>query len=340
MLYTKSYGAYDENNDYYYDSNNNEFDPSNKKLDVIHSKISNDFRGKQTLSLGLNGYPEKSPRRDDISKRLEKSEKFQAYQAQMQADEQRSIQESRRPYIRNIEPMDDQKFTIGKYLDADEIKKKKMTIQQQYREQLEADRYAQPLNSDRRSLNRRSQSPYDDAGGGFLNIGNREATDRTNQLDRKVATIKMQQQYDNNLGRNSNYQPPSSQRNNEPRSNEDGYSFQIGQTVEREKQRKAEMRIKYAEQLRADQGDRSNGYSERPPKNYSQYHDHIVEEEYVNNSGWTGLNVGGSAIGNTNSQAQLHLKSSKQAEYKRLLDEQLQLAKELQLLEESKYRGL
>lgn len=95
------------------------------------------------------------------------------------------------------------------------------------------------------------------------------------------------------------------------RSTELDSSFAIGGDDEKKKAQKAEANRIYLEKLNKDLGDRS---STRKVNS---------EAEYVNRTGWSGLNIGGVSTGNTKSSVALRTQKEKQNAYKQALDSQV-----------------
>lgn len=106
------------------------------------------------------------------------------------------------------------------------------------------------------------------------------------------------------------------------------YRF-IGGSPEAAKGRKKAMQEQYLAQLLQDNGPPSQG---RP---VHQYPDPM--SEYVNRSGWTGLNIGGHSMDEAHQGASKNEKFMKQAAYKRLLDQQRMQADDLVRMDQMKY---
>jgi hypothetical protein len=87
--------------------------------------------------------------------------------------------------------------------------------------------------------------------------------------------------------------------------------FAIGGDDAVKKVQKAEASRIYMHKLNQDLGDRS------ATRKVSS------DQEYVNRTGWSGLNIGGSSSGNTNSTAALRTQKEKQHAYKQSLDAQM-----------------
>ena len=91
--------------------------------------------------------------------------------------------------------------------------------------------------------------------------------------------------------------------------------FTIGDDV-RQKEKKDKANREYLEALNRDLGDRKAKVREKK------------DIEYVNVTGWSGLNIGGCSTGDTNSSANLRTQVEKREKYKSLLDTQMSDAAE------------
>lgn len=140
------------------------------------------------------------------------------------------------------------------------------------------------------------------------------------------------------------------------------YRF-IGASTENAKDRKKAMQEQYLAQLLQDNGG--------PPQQYHNHNHHQQQQqqqkyqqeqyqqqqqqyqqgrsshpspdsraEYVNRSGWTGLNIGGHSMDEANQGASKNEKFLKQAAYKRLLDQQRLQAEDLVRMDKMKYGKL
>lgn len=147
------------------------------------------------MSLGVSSHAVPAPRDAERAKLMEKNEKFAKYRAQMENDQRRVIEETRKPFVRkNYDDEPVEKFAIGKYTDAESSRRDKREAQQSYLRQLQADQMRKPVEEvERKSTmnSARSNPPTyrSNDGGGGLNIGRDEEYEK---IAKRRAAIEVQ----------------------------------------------------------------------------------------------------------------------------------------------------
>lgn len=306
------------------------------------------LRNKKIVSLGLNSYsPEhspRSPRRDEeASERSERNDRIAKYQAQLQEDQNRSLESSRKPYVRNIE--DDSSYTglmIGNQMNENSVRQKKLEEQRAYREQLMQDRGNKPMNIGRKPVQRTIGNGASGEPEGYFAIGKnnyvdpeakrsavaqmqaRKKADFQYQMEQEKAAFYAKQQQ---IGRRRE------ERDDQIQQIENGH-FHIGEDSEEIKRHRKELQAQHAAQLDRD-------YGRTAQDNYPQMRSSRVSEEmFVNRTGHTGLDIGGASSGNTRSKANLAVKQQQQDRYRQQLDAQMKIQEERKRQEKLDYRGL
>lgn len=248
-------------------------------------------------------------------------------------DQSVPIEQTRKKFIRKWE-LDDYKpkgeFTIGKRDDEETLRRQKVQNQAAYQEQLKRDQELKPTDTTRKVFLRKPNSPEQVHSNALLDLGrsSQEESDR-----RRLAQLILQTNREDVLSKINEksllLSPPDRKKRNDGfyvRSDEQSkfeqapYNY-IGSS-EASKDKKKAMQEQYLTQLLADTG---------PPKQP------IIRNnpaEYVNVSGWTGLNIGGTFADEGTVQSE---KALKQAAYKRMLDKQVFQHQELVRRDADKY---
>ena len=144
----------------------------------------------KVVSLGISSRVNPSPRDADFAKYSEKQDKFAKYRSQMEDDQRRVIEESRKPFVRKTyddEPVE--QFAIGKYNDPNSVKREKRESQLAYMRQLQADQQGKPLEVTRKTNTARFNPPPSNNNTGFLDIGRDEEYDK---IAKRRAAIEVQ----------------------------------------------------------------------------------------------------------------------------------------------------
>lgn len=248
-------------------------------------------------------------------------------------DQSIPIEQTRKKFIRKCD-LDDYmpkgEFTIGKRDDDETIRRQKVQNQAAYQEQLKRDQELKPADTSRRVFIRKPNSPEQVHSNALLDLGrsSQEESDR-----RRLAQLILQSNREDVLSKINEksllLSPPDRKKRNDGfyvRSDEQSkfeqapYHF-IGSS-EASKDKKKAMQEQYLTQLLADTG---------PPKQ-PIIRNHPAE--YVNVSGWTGLNIGATFADEGAVQSE---KALKQAAYKRMLDKQVFQQEELVRRDANKY---
>ena len=248
-------------------------------------------------------------------------------------DQSVPIEQTRKKFIRKCE-LDDYKpkgeFTIGKRDDDETIRRQKVQNQAAYQEQLKRDQELKPTDATRRIFIRKPNSPEQVHSNALLDLGrsSQEESDR-----RRLAQLILQSNREDVLSKINEksllLSPPDRKKRNDGfyvRSDEQTKFEQapyhyIGSS-EASKDKKKAMQEQYLTQLLADTGPLKQPIIRNNPA------------EYVNVSGWTGLNIGGTFADEGAVQSD---KALKQAAYKRMLDKQVFQHEELVRRDADKY---
>ena len=245
-------------------------------------------------------------------------------------DQSLPIEQTRKKFIRKTE-LDEYKptgeFAIGRQDDQESLRRQKVQNQMSYQEQLKNDQQLKPVDTSRRVLIRKPHTPEQIHPNALLDLGrsSQEESDR-----RRIAQMVLQSNRDDVLSKMNEksmlLSPPDRKKRHEGfhvRSDEqtkfEQATYHYIGSSEASKDKKRAMQEQYLSQLLADTG---------PPKQP------IVRDnpaEFVNVSGWTGLNIGGS------SGEEASDKARKQAAYKRMLDQQVFQYDELVRRDADKY---
>jgi len=248
-------------------------------------------------------------------------------------DQSAPIEQTRKKFIRKSD-LDDYKpkgeFTIGNRDDVETLRRQKVQGQAFYQEQLKRDQEMKPVDATRRALLRKPSTPEEVHPNALLDLGrsSQEESER-----RRLAQLILQSNREDVLSKINEksmlLSPPDRKkrhdgyhvRSDEQTKFEQAPYHYIGSS-ETSKDKKKAMQEQYLTQLLTDTG---------PPKQP------IIRNnpaEYVNVSGWTGLNIGGTFADESAVQSD---KALKQAAYKRMLDQQVFQYDELVRRDADKY---
>lgn len=279
-----------------------------------------------------------SPR---TSPRVDKA-RLNAYAQKLEADRSAAIEQTRKKFVRNIdEDYVEGKMgglAIGTQMDKETMQRTKREKQAAYQQQLENDLRSRPIAADRKVFERRAASPQNQSGNLMDRIGDRtdgsgmsETEHRRREAQRILAANR-----DDVLARLNEGTSPEAQRvrhasmhnrsDEVAKFEEAPYRYIGGGNDSNNKDRKKAMQQQYLAQLLADNGPPAQGRSVRRE-----------EPEYANRTGWTGLNIGGHSLDESNHSAASTEKHLKQAAYKRLLDQQKLQAEDLARMDAERY---
>jgi len=309
------------------------------------SNIKQDKINKQKMmSTVLKNYSNGLSPRSSYGQKTGKNEKFLAFQAQMAEDQERAIEESRRPYVRKLDPNDHKysgSFKIGNHLDEDVSRVEKLAIQKQYRQQLQDDSRLKSTDTGRKPNARittdlEPTSSYESRESNFSSSfqdARRRDQERLSEVD--YYEKQRNQPYNN---------AAQSKGSRESSSFENSGTFNIGEAKEQTIQKKIAMRQLYLDQLQSDSTQRStnNNYDDRE-KDRSYLNTQRSNDSYEKSSPrkiqWAGtLIIGDPALGD--SKEMMEKKLRKQAEYRLMLDQQRLSSQEHARQELLNYRGL
>lgn len=280
------------------------------------------------LSVGMQSYqPKPSPRRTNPEKAGGDRNRQLEYRAQLDADKEfgdKREHQSRKVFVRKeVDNDGGTGFTIGSQMTQQEQADSRRRTQDTYRAKLKEDMMIKTMiKSDedpqpRRSIVRRTTSDDYDSSTGF-NIG----TDESAMLEKKrtqarqiMELSRMDALQKEIMMKDTEVRVARVRRTSMPADNDGSqYTFAIGADPAAAKYHEKESRKVYMAQLDAD-----TGKFRKPEKNYGR--GGSGGKEYVDYTGLTGFNIGGSE--QTNPQQ----KQWRQAQYRELLDQQRQDAR-------------
>lgn len=285
---------------------------------------------KKIISVGLQ-HTQKSPPRRQPTNVFDYEDEAQNSQQYWQDE---PIVQSRKPFVRKIE--DTEKITglvIGKQFSREELVLQKAEAQRQYRSQLQRDMAGKSDTSPTTAMkivSRKQYSPPANEGGLFFGANDEEMTDKKRaqakkfyELNARDLAAKASQKIDPS---EPGFQSLKNHRRAATKASSESHDrqqplFTIGTDPDLVRQRKVEAQRSYLAQLDAD--------CDRQPIVQSRRSRDPSPQFYVNTHGFTGLDIGGVASETTQSQREIVVKQSKQESYRRALDQQRELTKQL-----------
>jgi hypothetical protein len=293
----------------------------NKRSQIVFGLSDDDLRSltsattinRKSIALGMDTSlrnEKKLSRNVDIDSQVE-------YKGQLDADKDCSIIATRKPYHRTLITAE-RGLIIGDQSDTQQLKLQKIQNARTYWKQLDADLSRKIISLGRDQKTIREDVP---------SIRNVEAAEP------ESFESSMMTSFEPNMSITKYLHSPVKLTNEKSRfprrgelaENNDTATFCIGGDAEVLKKKHKEMRQQYLTLLNAD-----NIVAESSPR---KSRNELMEEVYLNRTGWTGFDIGGCASNKANEAEEMLTRRMNQQEYARLLSVQMEDAAEKRSIE-------